>query len=221
LTEALPGGGTCGRSARRYLAGVMISSYTLAPDTASTSVVRDATAADLPAVAAIYTHYVLRTTTTCNTEVRTPREWTERFDALAATGTHALLVAVRDGQVAGYVETQPLRAKPAYARSVELSVYVAPDAVGTGVGGALYAAVLKRLAGGSFHRAYAVIALPNPGSVAFHERFGFVHRGTLTEAGHKFGRYLDVAFYERDLDDGVGVRGGGSGPAASVAEQRS
>ncbi|MFP4148534.1 MAG: N-acetyltransferase family protein [Nitriliruptoraceae bacterium] len=166
----------------------------------STVTVRPGTSADLPAVAAVYTHYVLRTTTTFNTQVRTPRQWQERYEANVVAGPYSLDVATIDGVLAGYVETQPFRPKPAYARSLELSVYVAPDATGQGVGGALYAAVLDRLARDErFHRAYAIVALPNPGSVAFHERHGFRLRGTLTEAGYKFGRYLDVAYYERAL----------------------
>ncbi len=169
-------------------------------DTGPTPRVRDATIADLPAVAAIYTHYVLRTTITFNTEVRTPREWQERYERNVGAGPHHLLVAEVEGAVSGFVETQPFRPKPAYDRSVELSVYVAPDATGAGVGGALYAALLARLEEDeAFHRAYAVIALPNSGSEAFHRRHGFDLRGTLTEAGHKFGRYLDVAYYERAL----------------------
>ena len=165
----------------------------------STPVVRDATADDLPAVAAIYTHYVVRTTTTFNTHVRTPREWTQRFETEIRGGPYHLLVAELDGVVRGYVETQQFRPKPAYARSIELSVYVDPEAQGTGAGGALYAELLKRLEESSYHRAYSIIALPNDASVRFHERWGFVHRGTLTEAGYKFGRYLDVAYFERAL----------------------
>ncbi|MFA9444856.1 N-acetyltransferase family protein [Egicoccus sp. AB-alg6-2] len=164
-----------------------------------TLTVRDASPADLPAVAAIYTHYVLNTTTTFNTQVRTPREWTERFESEVRDGPYHLLVAEADGAVSGYAETQRFRPKPAYDRSLELSIYVAPDAQGRGTGGALLAALLDRLAGGAFHRLYSVIALPNEASVRFHEQWGFTHRGTLTEAGHKFGRYLDVAFYERAL----------------------
>lgn len=162
--------------------------------------VRDATPADLPAVAAIYTHYVLRTTTTFNTQVRTPRDWVERFDGDVVNGRYHLVVAVADGAVAGYVETQQFRPKPAYDQSVELSVYVAPDAQGRGVGNALYGHLLGRLeSDDQFHRAYAIIALPNDRSVAFHTRWGFAHRGTLTETGYKFGRYLDVAYFERAL----------------------
>jgi phosphinothricin acetyltransferase len=163
-------------------------------------VVRDATADDLPAVAAIYTHYVLRTTVTFNTEVRTPREWVRRFEDDVLGGLYDLKVAELEGSVAGYVESLRFRPKPAYDRSVELSVYVAPDATGAGLGTALYGSMLAALEDDErFHRAFAIIALPNDTSVAFHERWGFVHRGTLSEAGHKFGRYLDVAYYERAL----------------------
>lgn len=161
--------------------------------------VRDAREADLPAVAAIYTYYVLETTITFNTQVRTPREWTDRFQRDVRRGPYHLLVAELDGQVAGYVETARFRPKPAYDTSIELSIYVAPDAQGGGVGGALYEQLFTRLADTPFHRAYSVIALPNDPSVRFHEKWGFAHRGTLTEAGQKFGRFLDVAFYERAL----------------------
>lgn len=162
--------------------------------------VRDGREDDLPSIAAIYTHYVLKTTTTFNTEVRTPAEWRERFQRNVVAGPYDLLVAERDGGVVGFVETGQFRPKPAYDSSVEVTVYVAPDVVSGGVGGALFEELLTRLEGGPFHRAYSVIALPNDRSVRFHERFGFVHRGTLTEAGRKFGRYLDIAFYERHLD---------------------
>lgn len=163
-------------------------------------VIRDATPEDLPAVAAIYTHYTLRTTITVNTEVRTPRGWRERFDENVVAGPYDLVIAEVDGVVAGFVETQRFRQKPAYDRSVELSVYVAPDGVGSGIGGQLYRTLLERLsAQGRMHRAFAIIALPNDASTAFHERHGFTHRGTLTEAGYKFGQYLDIAYYERAL----------------------
>jgi phosphinothricin acetyltransferase len=162
--------------------------------------VRDATEADLPAIAAIYTHYTLRTTTTFNIEVRTPREWRDRFMTQAEDGPYDLLVAVAEGTVVGFVETQQFRPKPAYHRSLELSVYVSPDAQMRGIGSALYTTLFDRLDGSEeFHRAYSIIALPNPASIGLHERFGFVHRGTLTEAGFKFGQYLDVAYYERAL----------------------
>lgn len=162
-------------------------------------VVRDGTEADLPAVAAIYTHYVVKTTITFNTEIRTPAAWVERYRTQVADGLYHLLVAEHDGVVVGYIETGPFRPKPAYDPTVEVSVYVAPNVTTGGVGSALMTELLTRLAETDFHRAVSVIALPNDRSVGFHERFGFVHRGTLTEVGRKFDRYLDVAFYERPL----------------------
>lgn len=162
--------------------------------------VRDATVDDLPAVAAIYTHYTLKTTTTFNIEVRSPREWRDRFQAHVVDGPYLLLVAVDGDGVVGFVETQRFRPKAAYDRSVEISVYISPDAVSRGVGARLFEELLSRLeADARFHRAFSIIALPNAASIALHERFGFVHRGTLTEAGYKFGQYLDVAYYERAL----------------------
>lgn len=90
-------------------------------------VVRDGAEADLPAVAAIYTHYVLKTTVTFNTRVRTPAEWRTRFREQVVEGPYDLLVAEVGGRVAGYVESGRFRDKPAYDRSVEVSIYVAPD----------------------------------------------------------------------------------------------
>jgi phosphinothricin acetyltransferase len=160
--------------------------------------IRDATTADLPAVAAIYTHYVLRTTTTFNTEVRTPAEWKTRFADGQNLPGHHFLVALDNDIVVGFVETRQFRPKQAYSRSVELSIYIAPDAHGHGYGKTLMDTLILRLTHEEdINRLYAVIALPNDASVALHERAGFVHRGTLTEAGFKFGRYLDVAYYER------------------------
>lgn len=163
-------------------------------------VVRDATHDDLPAVAAIFTHFTLRTTVTVSTEVRTPREWRDRFEAEVLGGPYHLLVAERAGAVVGYVETHRFRPKPAYDRSVELSVYVAPDEGRGGIGSALYGALFPRLAAeGRMNRAFAIVTIPNEPSVRFHLSQGFVHRGTLTQAAYKFGQYLDIAYFERAL----------------------
>ena len=162
--------------------------------------VRHGTEADLPMVAAVYTHYVLNTTTTFHTQVRTPAEWRDRYREQVAEGPYHLLVGEVDGQVVGYCETLPFRPKPAYFPSLELSIYVAPDAIGLGVGSRLLATLFDVLEGSPFHRLFSIITLPNEQSVVFHERHGFVHRGTLTEAGRKFDQWCDVAFYERALD---------------------
>ncbi|MCL6296892.1 GNAT family N-acetyltransferase [Streptomyces kronopolitis] len=107
------------------------------------------------------------------------------------------------GALLGYATSSPLRPKAAYATSVEVTVYCAPQASGRGVGTLLYKALFEALAHEDVHRAYAGITQgnpPNTASARLHTRFGFRHLGTYTEVGRKFGRYWDVAWYQKDLD---------------------
>jgi len=160
--------------------------------------VRPARADDLPALLEIYNHYVRESHVTFDTEPATPESRREWIDGFTAAGPHRLLVAEREGRVAGYAYSAPVRPRAAYRVSAETTVYVAPDLTGRGIGQALYAELLDGLArDGGIHRAYGVIAVPNPASVALHERFGFRLVGVLSEPGFKFGRYWDVHWYER------------------------
>jgi phosphinothricin acetyltransferase len=110
-----------------------------------------------------------------------------------------VLVAQDARQVLGYASSGPHRARPGYATTVETSVYVDPARSGHGVGASLYGALFEALREADLHRALAAIALPNPASVTLHGRFGFKQVGLFTEQGHKFGRYWDVAWFERAL----------------------
>jgi phosphinothricin acetyltransferase len=92
-----------------------------------------------------------------------------------------------------------LRPKPAYETSVETPIYICTDAVGQGAGSKLYGELFKALEAEDVHRAYAGIALPNPASIALHERFAFKRVAHFTEQGRKFGRYWDVAWYEKPI----------------------
>ena len=100
----------------------------------------------------------------------------------------------------GYASSSVFRPKAAYETSVETSVYVDPGWTGRGVGSRLYERLFAALEQEDVHRAYAGITLPNSGSVALHERFGFTLVGVFTHAGRKFGRYWDVAWYEKHLE---------------------
>ncbi len=152
---------------------------------------------DLDAIAAIYHHYVLTTAISFEVEPRPEDAWRGWFAGFGERGRHRLLVARRGGDVIGYASSAPYRPRAAYGPSVETSVYVAPDHVGHGAGAALYEALLSGLEREDVHRAYAGIAMPNPASVRLHERCGFRRAGYFTEQGRKFGRYWDVAWYER------------------------
>ena len=78
-------------------------------------------------------------------------------------------------------------------------MYVSRGLQGQGIGRALYTALLQKVGGEDFHRAYAVITLPNPGSLKMHHDLGFRLVGTFDEIGRKFGEYHSVAMLEKKL----------------------
>jgi phosphinothricin acetyltransferase len=156
---------------------------------------------DLEAISEIYAHYVRTSAISFDVEVPSStwrREWFSVFDT---QGRHRLLVAWSERTAVGYAASVPYRPRAAYAPSVETSVYVAPSHIGKGVGSALYGALLAELEREDVHRAYAGIAMPNPPSVRLHERHGYRRAGYYSEQGRKFGRYWDVAWYERSFPE--------------------
>ncbi|EDY53486.1 phosphinothricin N-acetyltransferase [Streptomyces sviceus ATCC 29083] len=167
--------------------------------------VRPGVEGDLKALADLYNHYVRETPITFDTAVFTPEERRPWLLSHPEDGPYRLMVATdtestgTSQRILGYATSSPFRAKAAYATSVEVTVYVAPDAGGRGVGTLLYKALFEALAGEDVHRAYAGITQPNEASTRLHERFGFRYVGTYREVGRKFGRYWDVAWYEKDL----------------------
>lgn len=152
---------------------------------------------DLPALTAIYNHYVRETAITFDLEPYTEekrRPWLEEF---AEKGRYQLFVADRAGMAVGYACTRRFRDKAAYDTTLETSVYLAPGAVGQGLGRALYERLFAALEGVDAHRLMAGITLPNAASVALHERLGFTPVGVMREVGRKFGRYWDVLWMDR------------------------
>jgi phosphinothricin acetyltransferase len=163
--------------------------------------VRPGTEGDLVTLTDLYNHYVRETAITFDTVPFTPEERRPWLLSHPEDGPYRLMVATGAGpqRILGYATSSPFRAKPAYATSVETTVYVAPDAGRRGIGTLLYEALFQALAGEGLHRAYAGVAQPNDASTRLHERFGFRHVGTYREVGRKFGRYWDVAWYEKAL----------------------
>jgi len=161
--------------------------------------VRVGTEQDLEAINGIYNEYVKETHFTFDIEpvtIEARREW---FTHYGTSGRHRLLVAIEAGALVGFATSSRFRPKPAYKTSVETSIYLAADAVGRGAGSKLYQELFRLLDGEDVHRAYAGIALPNPASIALHERFGFKRVAHFTEQGRKFDRYWDVAWFEKSL----------------------
>ena len=165
----------------------------------SAHVVRAALPGDAAGIAAVYNHYVLHDHATFETEPVAAADMATRLHAVAAAGL-PWLVADDAGTIAGYAYAMPWRARAAYRRSVEISVYVAAAATGCGLGGALYERLLESLRSWGAHAAIGGIALPNAASVALHERLGFAQVAHFHEVGHKFGRWIDVGYWQLLLE---------------------
>jgi phosphinothricin acetyltransferase len=158
-------------------------------------IVREAGGADAPAIAAIYAAAAETTYATFDLEGR-PVAW---WEAAVADPAYECLVAADGDRVLGYARTSRHKEKPAYATTVETSVYVTETARGRGVAGALYTALLERLEAGPALLAVAGVALPNDASERLHRAHGFTEVGTFHSVGVKFGREWDVRWYERSL----------------------
>lgn len=104
-----------------------------------------------------------------------------------------------DGMLLGFASYGTFRAFPAYKYSVEHSVYVHKDHRGQGLGGKLLEAIISEAQAHQVHLMVGGIDAANEASIALHRRFGFEHSGTVREAGFKFGRWLNLAFYQKIL----------------------
>jgi phosphinothricin acetyltransferase len=160
--------------------------------------IRSGTAEDLTAIARIYRHYVLHSLATFDEAPPSPEYWGAWFDKFSLTGPHRLVVA-DDGRVQGYASSLPYRAHPAFAETVEFSVYVSSDRTGNGLGRLLYGRLIDELEGLAVHRVVAGIALPNDASVRLHRSFGFDEIGVFEQYAKKWGRYVSSVWMQRAL----------------------
>lgn len=150
--------------------------------------------ADVPAIAAIYGQAVRASVATFDTTGPPESYW---HDKLASHDTGHHVVVVEDaGSVVGYAHSSAFRPRPAYDRTRETSIYLAPEAVGRGLGRLAYSQLLALLRADRVHSALAVVALPNPASIALHESLGYELVGTLREVGRKFDRWIDTRWYQ-------------------------
>ncbi|GAB2623920.1 GNAT family N-acetyltransferase [Pseudactinotalea suaedae] len=158
------------------------------------SLVRDATAADIPSMAAIYDEQVLTAITTFDIEPLGMSVLTRLVEGAASP----ILVVEDEGRVLGYAYAGSFRPRPAYRATREVSIYLDAAARGRGIGRDLYSALLARLdSDPDVHTVLAVVALPNDASERLHRGLGFERAALLREVGHKLGRWIDVAMYQR------------------------
>ena len=165
--------------------------------------IRDVTEADFDAVAEITNHYIRTTAIHFKYDPVAPGELREIW--LKGCAVYPYLVLEDDGgAVIGYAKAGKWRERAAYDRTAEVGIYLRHDRHGKGWGTTLYAKLIEACRGGDGRPAMRSliggIALPNPASIRLHEACGFVHVGTFREAGWKFEKWHDVAFYQLMLE---------------------
>jgi L-amino acid N-acyltransferase YncA len=157
--------------------------------------IRSATRADAESIVRIYNHYVLNTTITFEEEAVSSEEMADRITEVASSSL-PWGVLEQDGHLVGYAYATKWKERFAYRFSVESTVYLAPDLGGRGLGTKLYEVLLAQLKAKGFHAVISGIALPNPSSIALHEKFGMTKVAHFKEVGFKFGQWLDVGYWE-------------------------
>jgi L-amino acid N-acyltransferase YncA len=166
--------------------------------------IRPATAADIPHIARIYAPAVTQGSSSFELEAPDETEMARRMHAVLAGG-YPYLAAEAGGRFAGYAYASVYRTRPAYAFSVEDSIYIDPGMQRRGVGRTLLDALIGECAQRGFRQMLAVIGdSPNQApSVGLHEACGFRIVGRLPGIGYKFGRWVDTLLMQRDLGDGM------------------
>lgn len=159
--------------------------------------IRDVRASDAPCIAAIYNHYVRETVVTFEEQPVAEAEMARRI--ADTTAAYPWLVWEDGGTVAAYAYASSWKRRSAYRFAAESTIYAAPEATGRGIGSRLYPALIDRMRAAGLHCAIGGISLPNPASVALHEKLGFVPIGRFREVGFKLGRWVDVGYWELAL----------------------
>jgi phosphinothricin acetyltransferase len=155
---------------------------------------RGATATDAAQICDIYNHYVRETVVTFEESPVIEGDMAQRIADV--TSRLPWLVWEADSKLLGYAYATPWKPRAAYRHAVESSIYLAPDATGRGLGSKLYSELIAVLRRQGLHCVIGGAALPNPASVALHEKFGFAKVAEFRQVGFKFGRWIDVAYWE-------------------------
>ena len=154
---------------------------------------RQATLADAAAIRAVYAPYVENTTYSFELKVPTLEEVCARMTRHPG---HPWLVAEASTEILGYAYAWPFEDREGYRLTVETSIFLRQDRIGSGVGRQLYADLLAALKDKGFATAVARIALPNSPSERLHERLGFKKVAHFERIGYKMDRWIDVGYWQ-------------------------
>ena len=168
-------------------------------------IIRQAEAGDAGAVAAIWNPVIRDTAATFTTLEKTRQGLAADFAARPAGG-EAFLLAEEGGALLGFATYSRFRAGPGYARTMEHSIILAPQARGRGMGRGLMAALEDHACRAGVHSLMAGVSAENPDGVAFHRAIGFAEVARLPEVGYKFGRWMDLVLMQKFLRRGGDLR---------------
>lgn len=161
--------------------------------------IRDVQTHDAEAICSIYNHYVQHSVITFEEQLVSPLEMQSRIQE--TTKELPWLVFDENEVILGYAYASKWKSRCAYQFSVESTVYLAQDAAGNGIGTKLYQALISRLEALSIHSVLGGIALPNPASIALHEKLGFEKIAHFKEVGWKMQRWIDVGYWQLILQN--------------------
>jgi len=155
---------------------------------------------DIPDIREIYNYYVTNSVVTFDEDTWSVGQWRKKRDGLAKQGLPFLVAESPSGQILGYALVQPMSSKSAYRFSVENSIYLGQAATGKGLGRALLEALIDACEAVGIRQMVAVISDKGAeGSVALHEKLGFVEVGRMGRVGFKFGRWLGTIYMQKAL----------------------
>ena len=156
--------------------------------------IRNVLNADAEQIARIYNYYIENSHSTFETEVVSSSEMRNRIDE--TIGNYPFLVAEVAGEITAYAFAHQYKSRRAYKNTAEVSIYVKNDCGEQGTGTKLCENLFAELLQTQIHALIAGIALPNEASIKLHERFGFEKVAHFREVGFKFGKWIDVGYWE-------------------------
>jgi L-amino acid N-acyltransferase len=149
-----------------------------------------------PQILEVFNDAILTSTALFDYKPRAPESMHAWFKAKESGRFPVIGAEEPGGQLLGFASYGTFRAWPAYKYTVEHSVYVHKDHRGKGFGRMLMRELIAAAQAQDYHVLVGGIEAGNSGSIALHESLGFVHAGTIGHAGYKFGRWLDLSFYQ-------------------------
>jgi len=159
--------------------------------------IRRAKPEDAQAICDIYNYYVVNTIVTFEEETVLENDMAQRIEDI--TKKYYWLVYEHVGEIVGYAYASEWKSRSSYRFSVESSVYLKQGYSGLGLGSQLYDGLFAELKSTTIHAIIGGISLPNPESIALHEKFGFKKIAQFKEVGYKFNQWIDVGYWEKIL----------------------